>query len=230
METQSQIQVLRLHLLDMTKLTYKAVDYAIEGYRLGSPEFCRHAWKGDGNLSDLRKKITDLCQKLIKQNQELTSKALLHPRTIDSQARFPLSALRICTALHAACTAAEELAHQTMLRLEGVRISSSEAVEKACHLVNRLMCLCIVALFKNESHYAESVLQNNNLNRFFEQVSHDLQSDIYEQRATPAGIEQSITRSLKQIASQTHEMAEAIVFWLEGTTAAVLEPAATATR
>jgi phosphate uptake regulator len=227
MESQKQIQVLRRYLLDMSKLSHRAVDYAIKGYRLGSPEFCRHVRKGDGRLGELRQKITDLCHKLIRQDSNFSSKGLIHPPAVDSQARFPRTALRICIALHAAYLAAEELAHHAMLRLENVQTSSSESLEKLCFLVNRLMCLCIIALFKNESHYAETVLQNNELNRLFELVSRDLRSDIYEQRTMPIAIEQSIANSLKKIATQTQEIAAAIVFGLKGTTWAV-ESGATA--
>jgi hypothetical protein len=92
-------------------------------------------------------------------------------------------------------------------------------MEKLCHLVNRFMCLCIVALFKNESRYAESILQNNDLNRLFDQVTRDLR-DISARTITPIGIERSIAQSLKQIAAQTQEIAESIVFWLQGTTLA----------
>ena len=228
MESQNQIQVLRRHLLDMSKLTHRAVDYAIKGYRLGSPEFCRHVRKGDGRLGELRQKITDLCRKLINQDSNFSSKGLIHPPAVDSQARFPRTALRICTALHAAYLAAEELAHNAMSRLEGVHTSGSESLEKLCYLVNRLMCLCIIALFKNECHYAEAVLQNNELDRLSELVSRDLRTDIYEQKTRPAAIEQSIAGSLKKIATQTQEIADAIVFWLEGTNC-VVESGATAT-
>jgi phosphate uptake regulator len=224
MEKQKQIQVLRRQLLDMSKLTHRAVDYAIKGYRLGSPEFCRHVRKGDGKLCELRQKITDLCYKLIKQDSNFSSQSLIHPPAVDSQSRFPHTALRICAALHTAYIAAEELAYQAMLRLEDVRIPGSASLEKLCHLVNRLMCLCIVALFKNETRYAESVLENNDLGRLFDQVTRDLR-DVSARTITPIDIERSIANSLKKIGTQTQEIADAILFFLEGATLTVESPA-----
>jgi phosphate uptake regulator len=211
----------------MSRLSYRAVDFAIKSYRLGSPEFCRHVRKGEGKLHQLRQKITDLCHKLLHENRDLASKTSIEPAVDDAQVRLVQSALRICRALHAAYDAAEEIAHRTMVLLEDGQVTPSAALERACFLVNRLMCLCIVALFKKESRYADAVLQSNNLNGVFEQVYHGLRNEIGARITIPAAIEQTIARSLQQIAGQTGEIAEAIVFWLEGTNC-VIESCATA--
>jgi phosphate uptake regulator len=216
MNTQQNIQVLRLHLLDMSKLSQRSVDYAIKGYRLGSPEFCRYVRRGDRQLRELRRRITDLCQKLQMQELAVDSDALMDELAAAREVRFPRSALRICGALHATCTATAEIAHHTMLLLEDARVPGSAALEKVCYLVNRLVCLCIVALFKQESQHAETVLQNRDVGRLFEQAFEDLRNDIDRRITIPAALELAITNSLRQIARQAHEIAEAIVFWLEG--------------
>jgi phosphate uptake regulator len=215
-DTQKRIQDLRLHLLDMSKLSQRAVDYAIKGYKLGSPEFCRYVRRGDQELRELHRRITDMCQKL-----PMKELALMEGPDLAPEARFPVSALRISSALQATCTAAAEIAHHTMLLLEDVRPPGAAALEKVCYLVNRLMCLCIVALFKKNGQHAETVLQNHDLARLFEQASHDLRNDTSGQTAIPAALELAIANSLKQIARQTREIAEAIVFWLEGPKCAV---------
>jgi hypothetical protein len=215
MDAQQQLQVLRLYLLDMSKLSQRAVDYATKGYRLGSPEFCRYVRRGDHQLGELRRNITDLCQKLVP--LELApSEATMDELTVDPEVRFPQSALRICDALQATCTASAEIAHHTMLLLEDADWAPGcEAMEKGCYLVNRLMCLCIIALFKRESQHAEAVLQNNDGVRLFERALHELHGDVSRRVAIPTALELAITNSLKQIASQTNEIAEAIIFWLE---------------
>jgi phosphate uptake regulator len=200
----------------MSKLSQRSVDYAIKGYRLGSPEFCRYVRRGDRQLRVLRRKITDLCQKLLAQKPADDSEILTNERTAASEMRFPSSALRICNALHATCTAAAEIAHHTMLLLEDARLPCSAALEKVCYLVNRLICLCIVALFKKECQHAVAVLQNQDFGRLFEQAFHDLQNDVDRRITIPAALELAITNSLRQIATQAQEIAEAIVFWLEG--------------
>jgi phosphate uptake regulator len=215
MDTQQQhLQMLRLHLLDMSKLSQRAVDYATKGYRLGSPEFCRYVRRGDSQLNELRRSITDLCQKLTlaPDPQDRINKSIAAIET-----RFPLSALQICSALHAICTSAAEIAHHTMLLLEDVAwVPGCNALEKACHLVNRLMCLCIIALFKKEGHHAETVLQNHDIRQLFENTFRDLRSNITRQATIPAALETAIANSLKQITNQTQEVAEAIAYWLEG--------------
>jgi phosphate uptake regulator len=215
-DAQKRIQDLRLHLLDMSKLSQRAVDYAIKGYKLGSPEFCRYVRRGDRELRELHRRITEMCQKL-----PMKELALLEGPDLASVARFPVSALRISSALQATCTAAAEIAHHTMLLLEDVRRPGAVALEKVCFLVNRLMCLCIVALFKENGQHAETVLLNHDLPRLFEEASHDLRNDTTRQGSIPAALELAIANSLKQIARQTREIAEAIVFWLEGPKCAV---------
>jgi hypothetical protein len=210
-DAQKRIQDLRLHLLDMSKLSQRAVDYAIKGYKLGSPEFCRYVRRGDRELRELHRRITEICRQL-----SMKELALLEGPDLASVARFPVSALRISNALQATCTAAAEIAHHTMLLLEDVRRPGAAALEKVCYLINRLMCLCIVALFKKNGQHAEAVLLNHDLPRLLEQASHDLRNDTTRQTAIPAALELAIANSLKQIARQTYEIAEAIVFWLEG--------------
>jgi phosphate uptake regulator len=211
MDKEQALQFLRLCLLDMAKLSQRAVDYATKGYRLGSPEFCRYVRRGDHQLGELRRKIADLCQKLA-----TDSGALMDEPAADSKLRFPPSALRICNALHATSTASAEIAHHTMLLLEDADwVPGCEALEKVCYLVNRLMCLCIVSLFKRERQHAEAVLQNNDAVRLIERALYELRSNVTRQTTIPAALELAITNSLKQIARQTNEIAEAIVFWLE---------------
>jgi hypothetical protein len=223
---QQHVHVLRLHLLDMAKLSQRAVDYATKGYRLGSPEFCRYVRNGDHHLRELRRSIAALCQKPGSQesrSQEPAADPDAHPDKLDvtRQLRFSRSALRIADALHAVCTATAEIAHHSMLLLEDADwVPRCEALEKACFLVNRLMCLCIVALFKRERQHAEAVLQCREGRRLFEQAFHELRNELHNgtgpQSAIPTALELAIGNSLRQIANQTHEIAEAIVFWLEG--------------
>jgi phosphate uptake regulator len=219
MHSQEHSQVLRIHLLDMSKLSQRAVDYAIKGYKLGSPEFCRFSRHGDRQLSELRRKIIDLCRQILMEELYFDPELLIDELDVDSKSRFPLSALRICRALYGTCLAAAEIAHNTMLLLEDARPHAHDAhaaLEKPCHLVNRLMSLCIVALFKQEIRHAEAVLESREAERLFQQALHHNRDIANRRTAPPPDIELAITRSLGQIARQSHEIAEAIVFWLEG--------------
>jgi phosphate uptake regulator len=214
-------QLLHLHLLDMAKLSQRAVDYATKGYRLGSPEFCRYVRRGDRQLRELRRNIFSLCQKPVEASSGDSESRSARPDAT-RQLRFPRSVSQICDALHAICTATAEIAHHTMLLLEDTSwVPRCEALEKACYLVNRLMCLCIVALFKQERRHADAVLQNCEGRRLFEQTFHELRNSACRQNAIPGALELAITNSLRQIANQTHAIAEAIVFWLEGKKCAV---------
>jgi phosphate uptake regulator len=228
MNTYKHTQELRTHLLDMAKLSQRAVDYGIKGYRLGSPEFCRHVRYGDRQLRELRRKIVDLCQKpplpetTTDSNIRTSSLAVITP-----QARFPISALRICDALHAACLASSEIAHHTMLLLEEIRVPACNALDKVSHLVNRQMCMCIIALFKSDIHHAETVLRNQEVGRLLRQAYgvellkarislYNLGENVDNGTAIAAALELAIANSFSHIVKQIREIAEAIIFWLKG--------------
>jgi phosphate uptake regulator len=206
MNTQRQIRLLRLSLLDMAKLSQRAVDYAVKGYKLGSPEFCRFVHRGEHQIRELRRKINDHCRRLFIETNSLRLESLHEDPYAETNHRFVLSTLRISTALQAASTAAAEIAHHTLLSLDNVRFPGSPTLDKFCRLVNRLMSLCIVALFKQEVSHAEAVLQNRELACIFENPSVRHRRD-----------ELPISSNLKQIAAQVNEIAAAIVYWLEGT-------------
>ena len=214
MSTQKQIRLLRLSLLDMAKLSQRAVDYAVKGYKLGSPEFCRFVHRGDRQLRELRQKINDLCRSLFIETSAIIPASLRENPYADTNLRFVLSALRISTALQAATTAAAEIADHTLLSLDNVRFPGSPTLDKFSHLVNRLMSLCIVSLFKEEARHAEAVLQNRELARIFESPNLRHRRD-----------ELPISTNLKQIAAQIHEIAEAIIYWLEGSECVLESPA-----
>src|ERR1700751_5237841 len=167
MTTQQQTQLLRRSLLDMAKLSQRAVDYSIKGYKLGSPEFCRFVHRGDQQLRDLRQRVTDLARRFLIDTNPLNHNILTEDAEADPNIRFALSALRISTALHIACIASAEIAQHTLLSLDNVRFLGSPTLDKFSRLTNRFMSLCIVALFKAEVTHAEIVLQNRELARLF---------------------------------------------------------------
>lgn len=206
MTNQQQTQLLRLSLLDMARLSHRAVDYSIKGYKLGSPEFCRFVHRGDQQLLDLRQKVTDLSRRFLIDTNPLNANILTEDAEADPTIRFALSALRISTALHIACFASAEIAQHTLLSLDNVRFHGSPALDKFSRLTNRFMSLCIVALFNEDVSNAEIVLQNRELVQLFNHPTQRHRRD-----------ELPIASNLKQIATQVHEIAEAIVYWLEGT-------------
>ena len=216
METQKQIQLLRHHLLDMSKLAHRAVDYAIKGYRLGSPEFCRFVRRGDRQLVELRRRITSLCQNL-QTKKGVDLELPVYEKITDPDVRFTLSAMRISESLYSIFTAASEIAHHTMLLLEETLQPVCESLERLAFLANRLTCLAIVGLFKQEHQHAETVINNRDTTaRLVKEVEHHLNHSGDRYKAIPAALLLGIANSLNQIARQSQEMAEIILFCLQG--------------
>jgi hypothetical protein len=73
-------------------------------------------------------------------------------------------------------------------------------------MVNGSMRLCIVALFQRDAEHAETALRHQEALRLLEPPSIASQGEL----------EQAVARSLGEVVKQTHEIADAIIFWLEG--------------
>jgi hypothetical protein len=206
MDVQQHIQVLRAQLLEMSKLSQRAVDYSIKAYELGCPEFCRHVRYTELELSDIHFCLVDRCRKLL---------VVGLPADLDS--RLVWSALRICSALRATYTAATEIAQNTALSLESGQAQKSLALQEMGQTINRLVRLCSVALFKEDAQHAKAVLQNRGVGRWLESITCHVRSDLGQRTGAQATFELAITKSLIEIAKQAHEMADAITVWLEKT-------------
>ena len=83
-------------------------------------------------------------------------------------------------------------------------------------VVNCLMRLCIIALFDKEVAHAEAVLRNRGVERLFESAFYDWYRDVDQRLRTQASHELAITKGLSQMAKETYEIADAIVFLLKG--------------
>jgi hypothetical protein len=203
MDTRQHSVVLRSQLLRMSRLSQRAVDYSIKAYELGRPEFCGYVRDTGQEFGQLHRCIEYRCRKL-----------LAHGLAFDSESHFVRSALRICGALHKTYTAAVEVTENTMLFLEGGGVFVSPAPKEMGHLANRLVRLCTVALFKENAHYARTVLQHKIVGLWFEMAFYHLHSDIGHWIAGPTTLELVITKSFSQIIKQAREMADAITVWL----------------
>jgi phosphate uptake regulator len=203
--TQQHVHVLRSELLAMARLTQRAVDYSIKAYQLGKPEFCQHASNTDDEVHRLQRCIAD-------RGHVLLSSGL----PVDSNSRFVSSSLRICSALHIMYAAATGIAQDTMLSLKGERIAVSPAIEEMGQLVNCLVRLCIVALFNKQIQPAKTVLQSDGTGQWFDVAVYQLCRGPIQRTNAQVRFELAIHKSLDQIAEQTHEIADAITFWLDG--------------
>jgi phosphate uptake regulator len=205
LEIEQHIQVLHTQLLEMSKLSQRAVDYSIKAFELGCLEFCRQVRYTEPELGDIRFCLASRCRKLL---------AAGLPPGLDS--RFVWSALRICSALQAIYTAANEIARKTALFLESGHAQKSSELKVMGHAVNRLVRLCSVALFKEEVQHTRLVLQNLEARRWFESITSHVPSNISQGIDAHTAFELAIKKNLGEIAEQAHEMADAITVWLEG--------------
>jgi phosphate uptake regulator len=199
------IQTLRLQLLDMSRVSQRAVDYAIKAYKLDSPEFSANVRDSTYEVNLLHREITEVARDL-----------LLMELPLESDARFALSAVLICDALHSVHAQAVKIAANSARRFENGHTLGCAGLTKMGEVVNCLMRLCIIALFDEEVAHAETVLSNRGVERLFESVFYDWYSNIDQRLRAQASPELAITKGLSQIAKETYEIADAVVFWLKG--------------
>jgi phosphate uptake regulator len=199
------IQILRLRLLDMSRVSQRAVDYSIKAYELDSPEFCADVRDSTYKVNILHREITEIARDL-----------LLMELPLESDARFVLSAVLICDALHSVHAQAVKIAANSTHLLEDGRMPGWEGLTRMGQEVNCLMRLCIIALFDEEGAHAETVLNNRGVERLFQSVFYDWYSNVDQRLRAQASHELAITKGLSQIAKETYEIADAVVFWLKG--------------
>jgi len=195
----------RSHLLRMTRLAQRAVDYSIKAYELGSYEICYIVRNTEDELCKLQLNIGDRGRLLRAEG-----------RPVDTESTAASCALRVYSALQITCFAATEIAQNTLLLLESGRKTKSPSKMETANFVNGLVRLYTVALFKEETQHARLILQASEGHRRFG-LPLDLWEDelIYRDGAN-ARFELAITHCLAQIAEQAHEIADTIMLWLDG--------------
>lgn len=205
MDLQKYVRCLRVQLLCMSRVSQRALDYAVKGYQLVSPEFCRQVRTDEHKLGEHHRQVKYLCQRL-------TMEGVITA----SDFRFALTALRVNSALQRIYSAAAQMANDTMLILENCPIANHPPhLDGFGRAVNSLVRLCTVALFESEGSYAETVMQTQGIWRQCELIFDYSSNDLDRQMETQQGYTLAITQSLGVAAKQAHEIADAILFWLK---------------
>ena len=205
MNSEQNIHALRVQLLAMSRLSQRALDYSIKGFELRNLDFSRQVAASQCALEEHHRCIKELCRNLT--NVDIGK---------SSDSRFAFAAASINTALHVTYTAAAEVAQDSMRLLECSGIHGCAALERMGQLVNRSMRLCIIALFEKDAAHAKAVLRRQECLRLRELTSTGLHPHIGHWAGAQGDFERSVIRSLGKVAQQAHEIAEAIIFWLEG--------------
>jgi len=207
MNSEQNIHALRVQLLAMSRLSQRALDYSIKGYELRNLDFSRQISASQCALEEHHRYVKELCRNLMNID-----------RVKASDARFAFAAASISTALHVTYNAAAEVAQDSMRLLECSGIHGCAALERMGQLVNRSIRLCIIALFEKDAAHAKAVLRDQECLRLRELTSTALHPHVGRWAGAQGDFERSVIRSLGKVAQQAHEIADVILFWLEGKT------------
>jgi phosphate uptake regulator len=146
---------------------------------------------------------------------EIASDLMVMELPLESDVRFALSAVLICDALHSVHAQAVKIAANSARLSENGHTSGCADLTRMGEVVNCLMRLCIIALFDEEVAHAETVLSNRGVERLFESVFYDWYRNVDQRLRTQASHELAIIKGLSQMAKETYEIADAIVFRLK---------------
>jgi hypothetical protein len=204
MNSQRQVRLLRFHLLANAKMTQRALDYSIKGYSLRSLEFARHIASADHDGEQHSYHIKELCRELMSGGSASAS-----------DAHFAFAALSIGNALHGAQSAAVGIAQDTVRLLESTGIQPCAALDAAGRHVNAAMRIAVIALFASNVSHAHAVLRQKPWVQLRQLNSVAMHPHIDRWSGAQGDFERSVIRNLGEVAKQTHEMADAILFWLD---------------
>jgi hypothetical protein len=204
MNVQRPSNVTHSHLLKMTMLSQRAVDYSIKSYEWKSLEFGKAVLHTEAEWGEVQRGIGDRGRRFRAAG-----------RPIDFDSPFASCALRIFGALRVTYAAATQIAHNTLLMLEVGCVEPSSQIREMGDHVNSLVRLYTVALFRKEVKHAATILQNAKIRNCFHLRNYLAQNDVCEENDATIQLEFEIVRSLVEIAEQAFEIGEAIVRWLE---------------
>jgi hypothetical protein len=197
--------VSRSHLLRMTRLAQRAVDYSIKAYELGSDELCHMVRNTEVELRKLQLNIGDRGRLLRADG-----------RPVDTESAEASCALRVYSGLQVTYFAAAEMAQNTVLLLGSGCKTHSPSKRVTMNFVNGLVRLYTVALFNEEAQHARMILQVNEGHRQFDVQLNLREEELIYRNAASARFELAITHCVAQIAEQAHEIADTIAQWLNG--------------
>jgi hypothetical protein len=196
--------VSRSHLLRMTRLAQRAVDYSIKAYELGSYELCHIVRNAEEELRELQLSIGDRGRLLRADG-----------RPVDTESTAASCALRVYSALQVTYSAAAEIAQNTVLLLERGRKTQSPSKMVTANFVNGLVRRYTVALFNEEIQHARMILQVNEGHRRFDLQLNLKEEELIYRNDVSVRPELAVTRCLAQIAEQAHEITGTIMQWLD---------------
>jgi hypothetical protein len=185
----------------MARLSQRSLDYSIKGYEFRNLDFARQVRLAGNELDEHHRRIKHLCRDA---GNGGTANA--------SDFRFTFAALSVAEALQSTYSAAADIAQSTIHLLESSGIEKCASLEKLGEGVNASMRMCVISLFDKDAHHARAALR-----------SQEQSVQLYElgvSDPSPFGpqdeFERTVIRGLGAIAKQTREIADALLFWLEG--------------
>jgi len=198
-------QTLRLHLVDMCRITHRCADYAIRAFQEGNPDLISGARNSAYEMQLVHSDATEIAHDLLLMGKRLHGQDL----------RFVLSSIRICDALQAIHNNAVEIASNTMRFWgNGGKFDLTDFPWMGDG-VNRLMECCAASLMDENSDPAYIVLSTEGMSRELVSLFHDWYGSKENTERAQVRHVFAIARNLSQIVHQAREMADALVFWLE---------------
>ena len=195
----------RSHVLRMTMLSQRAVDYATKAYALNSLELCGQVHQTKRDLHDLHLSIGERGRRLFAAGVP-----------IDSHSPQAYGSLRIYSALRVMFTAATEIAQNTMIIAAREREDEFPQTVESGKFVNGLVRMCTVALFEEDAWLAKKALHIEGGRRRFDLALSRARLDVFRRSCTHCGRELAISNCIGQIAEQAYEIAEGLIAWLDG--------------
>lgn len=204
-QTPKQSILLRSHMVRMTLLSQRAVDYSIKAYALNCSELCEQVNSVKREVCKLELCIGDRCRSLLAAEEP-----------IDSDSLLACCSLRIYSALRVMVTAAIEIAQNTQVIAARSRETEFPQTLETGDFVNGLVRLCSVALFEQEMSLAKTILQVEGGRRRFDLELHRARLDLLRRSDTNCRCEMAIVNCIGHIAEQSYEVAEELILCLEG--------------
>jgi hypothetical protein len=190
------IQQLRFELIEMLRISQRAVDYAAKACESGRSDYAQHASFGSDRLNYISRKIAITTSEL-RATQQLKGTKLAFS---ESARTISMALLSTCQHAYGVCSHAAELSSRDVYKPSKYLVTTSTFANSATRL-------CVVALIKKEVEHAEQALREIDMWRRNTSHSSWPRGASVQPMLSETISEQSIARSLLKIMANMRTIA-----------------------
>jgi len=205
---QQSLEDLKEQLLVMAGLAEQAIQRAIEAYRVRDLSICDLVSRSENAINRLEREIDQAALDLL---------AMEQPMAVDL--RFILSVIKINADLERVGDSAKAISDRVRQMERMAQVELPVDIPKMATLSSAMVRKCLQAFIEADAEMAHSVLTMDDAVDAMNKAAYKALTKVMEEQShlTPQALNAlMISRSLERVADHATNIAEDVIFWVEG--------------